>query len=142
MIDWLRVQWHFTGFYGHPEADAKHLSWSLLRSLWGNSDSSWLIGGDFNEILSLEEKRDGRDRSNSDIRDFRIVVDDCGLLDWVLKGHYLRGLTATLVQLLLKNVWTKFFVIWLGIEHRAPFLQDPWCRILRFDDLNFLTVLK
>ena len=49
--------WRFTGFYGWPEEQRKHDSWQLLRHLHARSSHPWLCCGDFNEILSMEEKQ-------------------------------------------------------------------------------------
>lgn len=49
--------WRLIGFYGRLEAHRKHESWELLRHLHSRDSMSWLCVGDYNEILSLEEKR-------------------------------------------------------------------------------------
>lgn len=48
--------WRITGFYGYPEVARRHLSWSLLRQLHSLSTLPWMVFGDFNEIVSLDEK--------------------------------------------------------------------------------------
>jgi len=49
-------KWWFTGFYGYPETDRRRESWDLLRTLAQDNALPWFIG-DFNDILSNEEKR-------------------------------------------------------------------------------------
>lgn len=51
--------WRFTGFYGNPRAEKRVESWELLERLNDNAHESWIIGGDFNEILSDKEKDGG-----------------------------------------------------------------------------------
>ncbi|XWS27545.1 hypothetical protein CRYUN_Cryun26dG0125100 [Craigia yunnanensis] len=48
--------WHFTGFYGEPNARKRNESWDLLRRLAEQSDKGWLCVGDFNELLWDHEK--------------------------------------------------------------------------------------
>lgn len=48
--------WRLTGFYGHPSTSCRSQSWNLLRNLASSSKLLWLCGGDFNEILCLDEK--------------------------------------------------------------------------------------
>ena len=48
--------WRFTGFYGEPSSERKHLTWDYVRDLHQMNDLPWLIGGDFNEILFGNEK--------------------------------------------------------------------------------------
>jgi hypothetical protein len=49
--------WRFTGFYGEPSSDRKHLSWDYIRSLHAEFDLPWIMVGDFNEILYSNEKK-------------------------------------------------------------------------------------
>ena len=49
----------FTGFYGEPSSDRKHLSWEYLRGLHALGDMPWLVAGDFDEILQAHEKEGG-----------------------------------------------------------------------------------
>jgi hypothetical protein len=51
--------WRFTGFYGHPEHDRRRDSWDLLRSLAHDVSLPWCVMGDFNDMLSTEDKRGG-----------------------------------------------------------------------------------
>lgn len=48
--------WRLTGFYGYPERDRRRDSWNLLRSLATDSILPWCIFGDFNVLLSNDEK--------------------------------------------------------------------------------------
>lgn len=43
-------KWRFTSFYG-THARGRANSWSLLKSLNNMDASTWMIGGDFDEIL-------------------------------------------------------------------------------------------
>ena len=47
----------FTGFYGTPEEHRKHESWEYLRHLHSRVSLPWLSMGDYNEILSSDEKQ-------------------------------------------------------------------------------------
>ena len=75
------VSWRFTSFYGHPETALRYRSWSLLRRLHGLSDKPWLVLGDFNEIVALEENVGCEDRSLRKMAGFREVLMDCTLTD-------------------------------------------------------------
>lgn len=57
-MDDLR-EWRCTGIYGNPEASNKVSTWNLIRTLHSIEQIPWLLGGDFNEVLHLHEKRDG-----------------------------------------------------------------------------------
>lgn len=53
----------FTGVYGHLEAVMELHMWELIRRLHSLSLLPWVIVGDFNEILKLNEKLGGLRRN-------------------------------------------------------------------------------
>ena len=74
-------QWKFSRFYGHPKADKRPDSWSLLRCLNSFNPYSWLCLGDFNEILEADEKFRGVPKSRRQMQDFRDTLTSCNLHD-------------------------------------------------------------
>ncbi|KAH9650223.1 putative reverse transcriptase/RNA-dependent DNA polymerase [Citrus sinensis] len=80
-------KWRCTGVYGHPEAHKKQHTWTLLRRLSGLSSKPWLCFGDFNEILRLDEKSEGNDKSFRRVSEFREAVQDSNLADLGYKGY-------------------------------------------------------
>lgn len=57
--------WRFSDFYGNPKTEKRIHSWNLLERLSEDNDTPWIVGGDFNEIISEEEKSRGWARRNS-----------------------------------------------------------------------------
>ena len=55
-------KWRLTGFYGNLETHQMDDSWALLERLGKQDDSPWVCIGDFNEVLSVNEKEGGADR--------------------------------------------------------------------------------
>ncbi|XP_073130129.1 uncharacterized protein [Henckelia pumila] len=85
------VIWKFTGFYGHPEAALRRISWDLLQRLKAISelrDFPWLVGGDFNEICYDSEKLGGNRKSPSHLQAFRDTLELCALQDISCFGEF------------------------------------------------------
>jgi len=80
-------RWRFTGFHGCPENDRRRESWDMLRTLAQDNSLPWCVMGDFNDLLSNEEKRSRVDHPPWKIRGFREVVQDSGLIDIHLTGY-------------------------------------------------------
>lgn len=78
--------WRFMGFYGKLLTQRRLESWNLLRNLQGRFSVPWLCASDFNEITKSNEKSEGRLRSFMQIKIFRDVLDECGLMDLGFMG--------------------------------------------------------
>ncbi|CAL1353835.1 unnamed protein product [Linum trigynum] len=79
--------WRFTGIYGWPGSGQKHNTWDLIRGLARQWEGPWLCGGDFNEILSGEEKRCGQVREENDIEAFQECLVEGDLRDLGFHGY-------------------------------------------------------
>ena len=89
-LEWAEdgFQWVFSGVYGPIENWYRESFWEELGSIRGLLDNPWCVGGDFNEILSPNERSRGGRISNS-MRRFADVLNDLGLRDLPLQGgHY------------------------------------------------------
>jgi hypothetical protein len=49
--------WRLTCYYGYPERSRRRMSWDLLRELRDMSTLPWCVIGDFNDLLSQEDKK-------------------------------------------------------------------------------------
>lgn len=73
--------WRCTGFYGIADHSQRWRTWNLLRHLAAQRQLPWIVGGDFNEILTNDEKSGGYDRGPHLITQFREALQDCSLSD-------------------------------------------------------------
>uniref|UniRef100_A0A2N9FI47 CCHC-type domain-containing protein n=1 Tax=Fagus sylvatica TaxID=28930 RepID=A0A2N9FI47_FAGSY len=80
------LKWRITGFYGHPERGLRVSSWALLRQLHDARSLPWLVMGDFNEVMSLEEQWGRINRSLPQMAAFRDALLDCSLQDLGYQG--------------------------------------------------------
>ncbi|XP_075670014.1 uncharacterized protein LOC142639761 [Castanea sativa] len=82
--------WRITGFYGRPKEHRKQESWGYLRNLKSRSSLPWLCIGDYNEILSSNEKQGRIARSNRFMEEFQSVLLQCGLIDLGFNGNIFK----------------------------------------------------
>ena len=76
----------FTGLYGYAATADRIETWDLLRTLASQSDSPWIVAGDYNEVLCLADKSGGPPRGAAQMNRFRQALVDCDLLDMGFVG--------------------------------------------------------
>ena len=73
---------HLTNVYGPANIGEKvTFLWSLEFLATLNQHNKWIIGGDFNIIRSLEEKRGGSRRLDQETNNFNSFIDNHCLID-------------------------------------------------------------
>jgi hypothetical protein len=80
-------EWRLTCYYGYPERGRRVQAWDLLRELRDMSELPWCVIGDFNDLLSQEDKRGIHPHPNWLCSGFRTAVSDCDLTDIHLEGY-------------------------------------------------------
>uniref|UniRef100_A0A453JWN8 Endonuclease/exonuclease/phosphatase domain-containing protein n=1 Tax=Aegilops tauschii subsp. strangulata TaxID=200361 RepID=A0A453JWN8_AEGTS len=75
--------WRMTGVYGESAADRKKETWRTIKLLGQQHQHGrpWICLGDFNEILSNDEKLGGVPRPQACLDSFRASLESCGLCD-------------------------------------------------------------
>ncbi|TXG67033.1 hypothetical protein EZV62_008308 [Acer yangbiense] len=108
-----------SGFYKEPKAGNRVFSWELLIRLHSIDNLHWLCGGDFNELLFRNEKKDRSDKSFTNMLQFREVVNDCDLVDlgfsgsmftWNNKRDGKANIQERLDRFLANSKWKDRFV--------------------------------
>ncbi|XP_074360858.1 uncharacterized protein LOC141701117 [Apium graveolens] len=135
-------RWRYTGYYGFPERARRMEAWNMLRELSVASELPWCILGDFNDIVSLEEKRGGKQQPRRLMEGFWDAIMDSGLHDLGFTGDIFtwdrsRG-TDKWVQerldrgMLHRKVFEKrrrrfkFENIWIGERECRDIVQECW----------------
>lgn len=75
------------GVYGEPDKTKRRETWNLFRSLKNIDTLPWCLIGDFNNILSHEDKRGGRLYPHWLVQGFQRVVEECDLNDIEMEGY-------------------------------------------------------
>jgi hypothetical protein len=110
-------EWRLTCYYGFPERGRRAQAWNLLRELRDMSELPWCVIGDFNDLLSQEDKRGIHPHPNWLCNGFRAAVSDCDLTDIRLEGYPFtwiksRGRTSVIEERLDRAMATSS---WLAL---------------------------
>ena len=76
-----------TFVYGDPVVRHRDLVWERLSRMSTNRKEAWFMIGGLNEITGNHEKRGGMRRFESSFLPFRIMLENCGMLDFPNKGN-------------------------------------------------------
>ena len=124
--------WHAVGIYGWPETSNKYLTWQLIRQIKQQCGEPVLFFGDFNEIVSVNEKAGGVPRCERLMDAFRETMDDCEVKDLGFKGccfTWQRGNSpSTLIQerldrMLANEGWCDIYPSW-EVLHLPRYRSD------------------
>jgi hypothetical protein len=122
--------WRLTGFYGNPDWTKRYESWTLLRHLKLYEPDAWLCIGDFNEIIDQTEKWGGVFRSENQMMQFRLALEECGLSDLGYRGS--------------KFTWTNRRHDGDLIKERLDraVANEAWCRLQTMREVQVLAGFK
>lgn len=73
--------------YGDPVYDRRHKVWEKLSRIGVQRQQPWAMIGDFNEILSNEEKLNGPRRSDNSFKPFGDMLHACGMKELLSLGN-------------------------------------------------------
>ncbi|KAL4282238.1 hypothetical protein GQ457_03G016760 [Hibiscus cannabinus] len=100
--------------HGRSESTLKKHNWALIDRLCGASPLPWLLGGDFNEILTLSEKQGGTRKPHHQLTDFhecllRNNLADCkpsrGWFTWMKSGPRVAPIRERLDRFIAEKDW-------------------------------------
>uniref|UniRef100_A0A803P996 Reverse transcriptase domain-containing protein n=1 Tax=Cannabis sativa TaxID=3483 RepID=A0A803P996_CANSA len=123
---------HFTGFYGAPDLASKSASWTLFQRFGDVAPLlPWLAIGDFNEILSNNDKSGGSLRRESHMEAFKTSLDKCFLQEVPYNGDPFTWTNRTTPHALkerldwcfINNKWSSHFHL-PTVDHLDYFNSD------------------
>nr|TKR97767.1 hypothetical protein D5086_0000209670 [Populus alba] len=114
------ISFKATFVYGFNTITARRSLWEDLRS-W-NSNSPWMVLGDFNSMLSSVDKHNGSAVSSYETSDFRDCCSDLGLHDANFTGCHFSWTNG--------SVWCKLDRVlinpaWFSLQHLTHVHFDP-----------------
>jgi len=133
------LSWILTCVYASPQPQTREILWQKLLSLATEIQKPWLLAGDFNKTVSIEERNHGGAEIEQRCRQFKHWIDNTGLVDLGFSGPkftWTRGLTqatrkeARLDRALCITAWRLYFphgavchLIQAGSDHSPLFIS-------------------
>lgn len=74
-------EWQFTFLYEPPVPGLRPAFWDALTTIGNSFDEPWKLLGDFNALLTQDDKQGGRVVSRSSAGGFRQFINQFGLID-------------------------------------------------------------
>nr|POF16611.1 hypothetical protein CFP56_58268 [Quercus suber] len=133
--------WRLTGFYENPETHKRIDSWEVLTRLGQRLNKPWVCIGDFNEVLSVNEKEGRAEISSRQIMNFRQCLDSNGLRDlgftgswftWAVDRRDYGCIQARLDRAMATTEWSGIFP-WGRLYHRANSASDHCILLLKLE---------
>ena len=82
----LDFSWIISPIYASPRLTQRKIMWDNLSQVAQLHNLSWLLLGDFNEVLSSDDKLGGRQVNLNRALDFKACLDSSNLLDLRFSG--------------------------------------------------------
>ena len=73
----------FTAIYVSAQKDGKKEIRNEIQKIFLNMNHGWLIGDDFNDLMSATEKRGGGHVPDRRCNLFKNRIDECNIMCWV-----------------------------------------------------------
>ncbi|XP_074360805.1 uncharacterized protein LOC141701064 [Apium graveolens] len=111
-------RWRYNGYYGFPERLRRREAWDMLKHLAGMSELPWCIIGDFNDLMTGDEKKGPVRHPRALLNGFSEAISECGLVDLGYNGDKFtwerfrgtdRWVQERLDRGMANNDWCEFF---------------------------------
>ena len=103
------LSWLFSAIYASPRFRERCLLWNNLSNVAQAHNLLWIIGGDFNEMLSSDEKFSGRPIIPSRALLFKECLDDCNMADLGFQGPIFTWTNKHDITSLIQEKLDRFF---------------------------------
>ena len=98
---------HITFIYGHNHEPQRQPMWTALHRISTSIQGAWCILGDFNAILSKDDRIGGDTVSDHDIQELSNFMEDCEVLEMPSTGPFFSWTN--------KTIWSRIDRVFINI---------------------------
>ena len=99
------LSWLISAIYASPRIEERKILWNNLKIVSQLHNLPWLMLGDFNEVLSRDEKFGGKDVNLNKALEFKECLDECNMLDLGFAGlKYTWANSRPITDLILERI--------------------------------------
>lgn len=110
------LSFFMSSVYGDPVRAMRQQIWNWLANIGIGRDESWVLIGDFNELMNNNEKLGGSARNESTFWDFRNMAENCKIKEIRCSGNWFS--------------WAGWRDrIWIQYRLDRSFGNDTWFRL-------------
>ncbi|XP_075074577.1 uncharacterized protein LOC142162154 [Nicotiana tabacum] len=118
------MKFKFTAVYGLHTVDDRKGLWDDLKSLETGIQDPWLVMGNFNAVLKLEDRKNGSQIQDGEVRDFENFLNSTSLAEMKYVG---RNYTWTNNHVYSKIDRALVNHVWLSLwPHLEVVVRDPY----------------
>ncbi|XP_074291548.1 uncharacterized protein LOC141618348 [Silene latifolia] len=121
----------FTLVYGYNKAAERVNLWNSLKGYCSAVQGSWLVGGDFNNVLQPNERLGGAPVSLADIKPFQDCLHQCDLQDLKAIGSYYTWNNKQQGKPSARKHSFKYFNMWALDANFKQVVSTGWNRIVQ-----------
>lgn len=128
------LKFHITYVYGRNHTQEQTQLWSDLSRIANNMTDAWCVLGDFNAVLSKEDREGGDDIHDYELKPFVEFLDEAALHELRWKGQYFtwsnRTVRSRIDRVLVNDAWYGFFdfsettYLPMGLSDHTPMMVD------------------
>ncbi|XP_074282714.1 uncharacterized protein LOC141607254 [Silene latifolia] len=132
--------WELTVVYGFNKLQERSDLWHTLTSLGNGMSNPWIVMGDFNNVLFMDE-RIGSTITTAEVRGFQDCVDNCGLMDLASSGAFFTWnnkqegearVYSRIDRIMANDIWVlhgpegSLSFLPEGLYDHSPCVMDLW----------------
>lgn len=110
--DWF----YMTTIYAHNQLELRSICWTKIERLQVGSTSDWLLLGDFNNVLSINDRIGGNAVHMNEFVDLENMMTNLGLFEMPSSGNHFTWSNKHSQGMIYSGL-IEWWVMWNGLQY-------------------------